>query len=423
MRFSTILCSHENSPPSVLSWLASFDDNRLLERISEHPNTPEDTLQRLATHAHPCVRAALADNPKLNFELLFALARDEHPDVRFRLAENYNLPQEILAILCEDENPFVAHRAQESARSLHRRPPIDTIASHKMTVLIVDDDDVARLILSISLKTDPLVQLVGQASSGEDGVRQAIEHQPDIVLMDIGMPGMNGIKATAEIKQMVPHSKVIMVTAHESLGDIAAAIKGGADGYHLKSTPNHDLGKAIRVVAGGAYWLDPGLASMVLRDFARRAGSASQKMSSNSCDFDETATLSNPVETLMLIADEYQGNDLILEARQICQSALSLSQSFYGNDAAITKKTMSRLAELYFLEEQFSASESTYLKLIEMQSGLYNLETPDLESHLSILAEFYTFRKDYEQATLFYSWLQRIHTRDGGCQNTPLEWD
>lgn len=415
MRFSKILSSHENSPPSVLSWLADFDNPSLQERVAEHPNTPAETLCRLGKHPNPDVRSAIADNPNAPFELLFSLAMDEHPDVRYRLAENCQLPNEILNILCEDENPFVAHRARQSYRHANRKveaaPPT---ASDKLSVLIVDDDEVTRLILSLALKSDPLINIVGQAASGSAGVRMAIETHPDIVLMDIGMPGMNGIAATAEIKTMVPHTKVIMVTAHDTLEEIVGAFGHGAEGYHLKSTPNHDLGKAIRVVASGAYWLDPGIASMVLRELSRKSLAILQNMSEQIKQKDELSPeLINPVEALMDIAEQYVCCDCISEARQIYQAALSLSQSLYGDESTSTNKVMCKLAEMYFLEEEYSTSESTYLDLVKLQSRLYELDDPALENYLSLLAEFYEFRWNYEQAELFYSWLLRIREKGG----------
>jgi len=413
LRFSCMLSSHENSPPSVLSWLAGFEDSRLQTRIAEHPNTPEDVLHKLVRSKFHDVRAAIADNPSTPFELLFALSRDEQADVRYRLAENALLPQEILDILCEDENPYVAHRAQQSLRRRsERRPPQPSTPLSCLSVLIVDDDEVTRLILALSLKSDPLINLVGQANCGEIGIKMAIEHQPDIVLMDIGMPGMNGITATSEIKTMVPRTRVIMVTAHDTLEEIISAFGHGAEGYHLKSTPNHDLGKAIRVVATGSYWLDPGVASMVLRELSKKSLSILQAMSRDSNETD----LPNPVLNLLSTVEDYVLTDNLLHARQICQAALSLSQTLYGDLSATTNRAMSRLAELYFLEEEYSSSESTYLDLVRMQSRLHELDDPALDNYLSLLAEFYEFRWNHEQAELFFTWLLRVREKTGNAQ-------
>lgn len=410
-RFATMLSSQAGAPPKVLSWLSRFSDPRLQERVAEHANTPLETLEALAKSPHPDVRAALADNPKAPFELLFALSMDEHADVRYRLAENHKLPQEILAILCVDENPYVAHRAQSTAR--HRRTPCqgcDIPESDTLKVLIVDDDDVTRLILTLALKSDAKVKLVGQASCGEDAIKLAVEHQPDIVLMDIGMPGMNGIETTASLKTLSPLSKVIMVTAHDTVEEIVSAFGHGAEGYHLKSTPNHDLSKAIRVVASGSFWLDPGIASMVLREFSQKSVSILKNVCRSEREL-RSVDLSNPVELLLKSADEYAVAGQFGEARQICQSALSLAQNLFGEEATCTNKAMSKLAEFHYLEEEYGSSESTYLNLVKMQSRLGELEDPELEKYLLLLAEFYEFRANFEQAELFYSWLLRIREK------------
>ncbi len=413
LRFSRIICTHENSPPSVLSWLSSFDNHNLQERIAEHPNTPKEVLHKLSKNAHPDVRSAVAENPSTPFELLFALSQDEHEDVRFRLAGNHEVPQEILNILAEDGNPYVAHCARQSSMKKsqsHVQP--SSALNDRLTVLIVDDDDWARSALAVSLKFDPLINIVGQACNGREGIKLAIEQQPDIVLMDIGMPGMNGIAATAEIRAMVPSSKVIMVTANDSMQDIVSAFGHGAEGYHLKSTPNQNLAKAIRVVASGASWLDPAIASTVLRELSNTSISIMQSMSMVEDD-GKAHRLSNPVQTLLAIVEEYVAAKNITEARHICRAALSLSQALYGDESCGTKKVMSRLAELYFLEEEYGISESTYLDFAKIQSKLSELDDPSLDNHLSLLAEFYDFRWNHEQAELFYSWLLRVRERIG----------
>ena len=415
-RFSTILCSHENSPPEVLTWISAMEDHRLQERVAEHPNTPLDLLEKLAANTHPDVRAAVGENPNASFELLFTLARDEHADVRYRLAENKNLPAEIVGMLCEDDNPYVAHKAQENARRNTGSHNGD-LFTDKLRVLIVDDDDVTRLILTLSLRTDPLIQVIGQATNGQSGIKMAIEMQPDIVLMDIGMPIMNGLNAMAEIKSLLPFTKVIMVTAHDSPEEIVSAFGHGAEGYHLKSTPNRDLGKAIRIVVNGGYWLDPGIASMVLRQLSRKIDSMqrSYREMEESEDI-EARALPNPVEALISISEEFYRSDKLVEARKICDSAFYLSRTLYGDESAFTRRVMSRLAELCFLEEEYEVSERTYLALAQSQSIQHELDAPELETYLSLLAKFYEFRRNYEQAELFYLWLLRVRERAGSWE-------
>lgn len=124
-RFSRVLSSHEDSPPAVLCWLASFDDASVKSRIAEHPNTPVAVLHKLGRHHDPEVRCAVADNPVAPFEILMELAKDDNPDVRYRIAENANIHHDILAHLCDDENPFVAQRAKQSiSQRWQSKPPV-----------------------------------------------------------------------------------------------------------------------------------------------------------------------------------------------------------------------------------------------------------------------------------------------------------
>ncbi|MCC7531529.1 MAG: response regulator transcription factor, partial [Candidatus Melainabacteria bacterium] len=89
--------------------------------------------------------------------------------------------------------------------------------------------------------------------------------KPDVVLMDIGLPTMDGIEATKKVKELAPDCKVIMLTSHDSDRDVFAALAAGADGYCLKEVSGTQLAMAIRCVADGAAWLDPGVASRVLK--------------------------------------------------------------------------------------------------------------------------------------------------------------
>lgn len=425
-RFSRTLSSHHDSPPAVLAWLANFNCPKIQERVAEHPNTPSDTLQQLSHASHSDVRAAIGDNPSASFELLKELTRDESADVRYRLAENCNLPIELLEMLCNDENPFVADRARRSiercngnatAGSLPAQKQAGSLRSqekaedHKLAVLLVDDDDVTRLILSLALKNDPLVRVIGQATSGATAIQMARSLRPDVVLMDIGMPHMNGIVSTSFIKKELPDTKVIMVTAHDHVDEIIGAFGHGAEGYHLKTSSRQDLSKAIRVVASGAFWLDPGIVSTVLRELTRTSMPIVQKEYYATHEM-EPRRLSDPVQSLMQIVEEYAGNKLLEQARQICRSAVNLSQQMYG-DSPTTTAALNRLADLYFIDQEYSTCEATYLDLVKLQSRLCNLDDPSLDNYLGFLTDLYQFRGSAEQAELFASWHVRVRENLG----------
>jgi DNA-binding NarL/FixJ family response regulator len=131
-------------------------------------------------------------------------------------------------------------------------------------VLIVEDDPVMQLGLEQSLAAHPQLTIVGQAEDGYLGVRAALELKPDVVVMDIGLPRLDGIAATAEIKKALPNVRVVMLTSHTADMEIIAALSSGADAYCIKGANVDRLLVAIAAVAEGAAYLDPLIARKVI---------------------------------------------------------------------------------------------------------------------------------------------------------------
>jgi DNA-binding NarL/FixJ family response regulator len=130
--------------------------------------------------------------------------------------------------------------------------------------LIVEDDPVMQLGLEQSLAAHPQLTIVGQAEDGYLGVRAALELKPDVVVMDIGLPRLDGIAATAEIKKALPNVRVVMLTSHTADTEIIAALSSGADAYCIKGANVDRLLVAIAAVAEGAAYLDPLIARKVI---------------------------------------------------------------------------------------------------------------------------------------------------------------
>lgn len=134
-----------------------------------------------------------------------------------------------------------------------------------ITVLIVEDQEIARVGLKVILETNPGLKVVGLAQDGQEAVDLALSVKPRVILMDIGLPVLNGIEATKAIKSSNPDLRVIMLTTHDDDRHVFAALSAGADGYCLKETSSQQLVMAIRAVSEGVAWLDPGIASRVLK--------------------------------------------------------------------------------------------------------------------------------------------------------------
>lgn len=137
-----------------------------------------------------------------------------------------------------------------------------------LTLLVVDDDPMMRLGLTVALGQQGDFTIVGEAVDGRQGVEQAHLLNPNIVLMDVGMPGMDGIEATQTIKAQMPEMRVVMLTSHTDKTEIIAALSSGADAYCIKGTEVEALANAIRVAASGAAYLDPQIAQQVMQNLS-----------------------------------------------------------------------------------------------------------------------------------------------------------
>lgn len=148
---------------------------------------------------------------------------------------------------------------------------MDILAAKPIKILIVEDYEITRIGIKLALDKVPDLAVVGEAEDGQTAVNQALEILPDVVIMDIGLPSMDGIEATSRIKAELPLTRVIILSSHQSDNDVFAALAAGADGYCLKDVGSAQLVSAIRAVFEGVAWLDAGIARKVLKACGRSA--------------------------------------------------------------------------------------------------------------------------------------------------------
>jgi two-component system response regulator NreC len=143
-----------------------------------------------------------------------------------------------------------------------------------ITVILVDDHDVVRTGLHSYLNTHSDINVVAEARNGEETLLRAGEMRPDLIIMDITMPGMDGLEATRRLKMQNPECLVLALTVHEDKQYFMEMLSAGASGYITKQAAADDLVAAIRAVASGQVYLQPTLARWLLEDYQRLAKEA-----------------------------------------------------------------------------------------------------------------------------------------------------
>lgn len=169
----------------------------------------------------------------------------------------------------------------------------------ELRVLLADDHAVVREGLKALIEAEPGLELVGEAADGETACREAARLRPDVVVMDISMPGLGGAAATERLKRECPGTRVVALTAHEDGGYVRRLLEAGASGYVLKRAAARVLIEAIRTAAAGGTYLDPSVAGQVVQGYVRpRSAAARAELSEREAD------------VLRLIAQGYSNKEI-----------------------------------------------------------------------------------------------------------------
>jgi len=140
----------------------------------------------------------------------------------------------------------------------------------KLRILVVDDHATVREGLKLILGSESDIEVVGDTGDGQSAITLARELLPDVVLMDISMPGLHGLKATAKLKECCPEVRVLALTRHQEDGYLQQMLRAGASGYVLKQSPPAELLHAVRAVANGGKYLDVAVAGKMIGNYASR---------------------------------------------------------------------------------------------------------------------------------------------------------
>jgi DNA-binding NarL/FixJ family response regulator len=167
---------------------------------------------------------------------------------------------------------------------------------NKIKIIIIEDHVLTRIGLKTALEESSKLEIVGEAEYGETGVNLAKQIEPDVVIMDLGLPNMNGIEATKLIKEQNNNIKVLILTSHDDEKEIIGALGAGADAYCLKDINPMKLIPVIEGIAQGGVWLDPVIAKTVI------ANSLNQTTTKNKPEFPFPLS-GREIEVLQLLAD------------------------------------------------------------------------------------------------------------------------
>ena len=183
-----------------------------------------------------------------------------------------------------------------------------TAGTESITVVIADDHALFRRGLTMVLESEPDIEVVGEANDGHEAVTLAEKYMPDLVLMDVRMPGRGGIDAAQAIKDAVPHTKILMLTISDEEEDLYDAIKVGASGYLLKEISIEEVADSIRQVHAGQSLISPSMASKLLTEFAAMARKDEEK-----AQMPTPRLTDREMEVLTLVAQGLNNRDIAKE--------------------------------------------------------------------------------------------------------------
>ena len=176
------------------------------------------------------------------------------------------------------------------------------MASKKLRLFITEDHLLIRDGLRAILCQQTDMEIVGEASEGQEAIRKAPGLNPDVILMDVSMPGMGGVQATQTLRKLIPEAKILALTAHEDSEHMSQMLRAGASGYILKRAAARHLIQAIHTVAAGGLYLDATLGSALLTQEGR---------ASHATDSIDKATLSSRESAVLrLIAEGYSNKEI-----------------------------------------------------------------------------------------------------------------
>lgn len=218
-----------------------------------------------------------------------------------------------------------------------------------INVLLVEDHELYRMGLSMLLGNAEGINLVAEASDGLDGVKKARDLSPNVILMDIGLPNMDGIEATQRIKEFLPETKILIFTSRDSEHDIFESFRAGADGYIMKGASPDQTISAIKAVNDGVGWIDPAIAKIVFSNLHRPSANSVVSNEINKKDRNTYGLTDRELDVLALMVE-------------------GLSNPQIAEKLVITRATAK--AHVHSILQKLCAATRTQATVLAMKEGL-----------------------------------------------------
>jgi two-component system, NarL family, response regulator LiaR len=208
----------------------------------------------------------------------------------------------------------------------------------KISVVLIEDHDLSRIGLCAALKQYSDIEIVDNAANGNDGLQKIKTRQPDVALVDIGLPDIDGIEVTQQLKNyQADHpdfsTKILMLTMHDSEDSVIAAFAAGADSYSLKDVSMDNLVQAIRNTHEGNAWIDPAIARIILKQAQSTNATASSKsITASNVEVSETQSITAVAEEYQQLIETYPLTDRELEVLELIVAGCSnaeISEKLY----------------------------------------------------------------------------------------------
>lgn len=234
-------------------------------------------------------------------------------------------------------------------------------------VVVVDDQSLIREGLAIILDAQPDIEVIGQAGDGLEAVALAARLSPDVVLMDIKMPRMDGIAATREINRQHPEMQILILTTYSEDELVFEGIRAGACGYLLKDITRDELAKAVRGAARGEAQIDPAVASQVLAEFQRMADVLTRRGTPLSAGQRRTAPSAGALDELPLVEELTPREETILKLLTEGLTNAGIAARLHLSEGTVKNYVSEILSKLH-------ANDRTHAVVLALKRGLLELD-------------------------------------------------